>query len=466
MEQKWRVLVVVSVAAFLASLDLFIVNIAFPSIEADFSGSSVASLSWVLNAYAIVFAALLVPAGRLADRFGHRRFFIAGLALFITASALCGIAPSLGALVAARTLQAIGAAMLVPSSLALLLPEFSPAQRPVAIAIWASVGGVAAAAGPPLGGLLIEASWRLIFLVNLPVGVGALIFAARVLDESVARTERALPDLVGSAVLAASVGALTLGLVQAPSWGWDNPVTLACFAAAAIGVAAFWQRCRTQASPVIDPPMLRVRSFRAANLSALLFFTAFGAMLLASVLYLQIERGDSALVAGLEVAPGPLMAAVFAIPAGRLAATVGQSRLAGFGSILFALGTAWWALRLDPSASYAGAFLPGILATGTGVGFTIASLSSAAAASLPAERFATGSAVLTMARQLGAVLGVALLIAVIGDPAPGADWDRGWALIVAAALLASVSAFAIGDVSPAAQEAADALEGGEAPAPA
>src|SRR4051795_343459 len=184
MQRRWQVLILVSVATFVASLDLFIVNIAFPDIQADFGEAGLGELSWVLNAYAIVFAALLVPAGRLADRVGRKRGFLTGLALFVAGSALCGLAPSVAALVAARVAQAAGAALLVPTSLALLLPEFEPRERPAAIGIWAGVGAAAAAAGPPLGGVLVQADWRLVFFVNLPVGAWALWRGARLLEET------------------------------------------------------------------------------------------------------------------------------------------------------------------------------------------------------------------------------------------------------------------------------------------
>src|SRR3954452_25010084 len=184
MQRRWQVLTLVSVATFGASLDLFIVNIAFPDIRQEFGDASVSTLSWVLNAYAIVFAALLVPAGRLADRSGRRRGFLGGLVLFVAGSALCGLAPSVTALVAARVLQAGGGALLVPPSRALLLPEFEPHERPAAIGIWAGVGAAAAAAGPPLGGLLVQVDWRHVFFVNLPVGAWALWRGARLLTET------------------------------------------------------------------------------------------------------------------------------------------------------------------------------------------------------------------------------------------------------------------------------------------
>jgi EmrB/QacA subfamily drug resistance transporter len=450
MERPWKVLTVVSLAVFMASLDLFIVNVAFPAIQADFDGASIAGLSWVLNAYAIVFAALLVPAGGLADRYGRRRVFLGGLVTFLLGSALCGIAPSEVALVAARVIQAAGAAALLPTSLAIVLTEFAPSKRAAAIGIWAAVGGIAAAAGPPLGGLLVDTSWRLVFLVNLPIGVAALIYGARLIAETRDETQTRIPDLAGTALLVVGVGALALGFVQAPSWGWGDSGTLAAFAGSIVALIAFVARCARHPAPVVDLALLRVRSYALSNVAAIAFFAAFAAWLLGSVLLLTVGWHESVLRAGLSLAPGPTMAAVFAVLAGTLAGRVGQRYLIGLGSLLFAVGCAWALWRVGPTPNYAGAFLPGIIVGGIGVGLTIPSLSSAAAASLPPARFATGSAVLTMSRQLGSVLGVALLVAVVGDPAvQGVDsFDAGWRLVLVAALLASLAGFAMGTVRP------------------
>jgi EmrB/QacA subfamily drug resistance transporter len=459
MTRQWKVLTAVSIAVFVASLDLFIVNIAFPDIARDFPSASVAGLSWILNAYAIVFAALLVPAGRLADRVGRRRTFLAGLTLFLVASALCGLAPSVPALVAARIAQAAGAAALVPTSLALLLPEFEPERRAAAISIWAAVGGIAAAAGPPLGGLLVEGSWRLVFLVNLPVGVAAGVWAARLLVESREEASSRLPDLLGTAVLIASIATLALALVQAPDWGWDSARTIGALCAATAGTLLFVARSATHASPVIDLAMVRVRSFAFATLSMFLFGAAFAAMLLQAVLFLTGAWHDSVLVAGLSIAPGPLLAATFAVISGRLADRVPQRVLAGLGGTVFALGCAWWSWQAGPAPDYAAAILPGLLLTGAGVGLTLAPLSSAAAASLPPARFATGTAVLMMARQIGSVLGVAILVAILRSPSPDdpmAAFRRGWGFMIAAAAAAGVAALAIGDVRRHAAPAASA----------
>ncbi len=452
MQRRWQVLTLVSVATFVASLDLFIVNIAFPDIRADFGGASVGALSWVLNAYAIVFAALLVPAGRLADRTGRRRGFLGGLALFVLGSALCGLAPSVEALVAARVLQAAGAALLVPTSLALLLPEFEPRDRPAAIGIWAGVGAAAAAAGPPLGGLLVQVDWRLVFLVNLPVGAWALWRGSRLLTETRDQTAQARPDWLGAVLLAAAIGALTLGFVQAPEWGWGDARTLGALAAAAAGLALFAVRCTRHPSPIVDPAMLRVRSFAMANVAAILFSAAFGAMLLSNVLFQTGVWHESILRAGLQLAPGPALAAITAVTSSRLTNRVGQRNLIGLGCTLFALGMATVLARADTTPDWASELLPGLILTGIGVGLTLPSLNSAAAASLPPARFATGAAVVTMSRQLGIALGVAILVALLGTPAPAevlGAFQAGWSFQIAAALLGALSGLAIGAVGPA-----------------
>src|SRR3954465_8103581 len=212
---KWLVLTVVCVGVFVASLDLFIVNIAFPDLQRDFGGTSLATLSWVLSAYALGFAALLVPAGRWADRMGRKRAFLGGLAVFTAASAACALAPGVGVLIAARAVQAAGAALLMPASLGLLLPEFPAEKRGLALGIWAAVGGTAAAAGPVVGGLLVELSWRWVFVVNVPVGIAAIVAGARVLHE-IRDPSPVRPDALGAGLLAASVGALIGAIVEGP----------------------------------------------------------------------------------------------------------------------------------------------------------------------------------------------------------------------------------------------------------
>ncbi|HEY5192515.1 MAG TPA: DHA2 family efflux MFS transporter permease subunit [Solirubrobacteraceae bacterium] len=448
MQRRWKVLTLVSVGAFMVSLDLFIVNVAFPKIEADFHGSSISSVSWVLNAYAIVLAALMVSAGRMADRHGRRRAFLAGLAIFVVGSALCGVAPSVGTLVGARVVQAVGAALLLPTSLALLLPEFEPVERPAAIGIWAAIGGLAAAAGPPLGGLLVQVSWRLVFLVNIPIGLAALAYGLHLLNES--RDERQeRPDLLGSGLIVVGIGVLALALVKAPAWGWGSPRAVVAFLIAFGGLAAFWRRCLTHSSPVIDPAMLRVRSFAMANLASVLFSAGFAAFLLANVLFMTEVWHRSVLIAGLSLAPGPATAAIFAASSSRYINRFGARTLSALGISLFGIGCLWWRLRVGQVPDYAAEMLPGLLISGVGVGLVLPSLASAASSSLPPARFGTGSAAFTMTRQVGFVLGVSILVAVLGTPGgahPVVAFDHGWVFIIIASALGVLAALSIGVV--------------------
>src|SRR5262245_42548191 len=252
MARRWQILLVTAVAVFMSFLDVTIVNIAFPDIRASFPESSLSHLSWILNAYSIVFAAALVPAGRLADRFGRRRFFFVGVLVFLSASALCAAAGSVDVLIGARAVRALGRAMLVPASLGLLLPEFPLERRATATALWGATGAVAAAAGPSLGGLLVDwQGWRAVFLVNLLIGLPALLPARRLLRES--REPQALfPDAVGAVLLAGGVGALALGIVQGPQWHWGSARVVGAFGVSAALLALCLLRSARHRAPVIE----------------------------------------------------------------------------------------------------------------------------------------------------------------------------------------------------------------------
>ncbi|HEY2631081.1 MAG TPA: MFS transporter [Solirubrobacteraceae bacterium] len=443
MERRWQVLAVVVVGVFMAGLDVFIVNIAFPQIHSDFPGTSLSSLSWILNAYTIVFAAFLIAAGRWSDSFGRKRAFLFGVTLFVVASAACAAAPSIPFLVGARAVQGFGAALLLPSSLGLLLPEFPPEKRHIAIGAWAAVGGIAAAAGPPLGGLLVEAGWRWVFIVNVPVGIAGVIAGRRVLRE-IRHPDTEPADVTGAVLLTAGVGALIVAIVQGESWGWSSVRLLAMLALAVGLLAAVGVRIARHPAPIVDPALLRVRAFSAATLGSLLFFIGFAAMLLASVLFLTGVWHESILTAGLMISPGPAMAAVTAIPGARLGGRLGPGRVGAAGTVLFALGGVLWITQLGDQPDYVGEYLPGMLLGGIGVGMVIPSLTSAVAATLPPQRIATGIAVQTTGRQLGSALGFAILIAVLGTPHSAADFREAWSFMLIASLLAGVSLTAVG----------------------
>ncbi|OJY44107.1 DHA2 family efflux MFS transporter permease subunit [Pseudonocardia sp. 73-21] len=438
------VLAVSSLAAFLAFLDVTIVNIAFPAITTSFPTASLAGLSWVFTAYNVVFAALLIPAGRLADLLGRRRVFLAALGLFGVASLACAVAPAAGWLVAARVLQAVAAALLAPSSLALLLPVFPPERRGVAVGTWGAMGGVAAATGPALGGVLVDAfGWRAVFLVNIPVVVVTLVAGVRLLTET--RDERSsLPDLLSVGLLGAGVALLSLGIVNGEDT-WTGPGTLLPLLAGAALLVAFGVRSARVVNPLVEPALFRLRAFTGSVVGYLVFSAGFYALLLSNILFLTRSWHYDVLLAGLAVTPGPLMAAVFSTVGGRLSDRFGARASIVPGALVFALGCLLFATRIGPDPAYLTAFLPATLLTGTGVGLVFSGLGTAAVAQLPPARFATGSAVGTCARQIGAVFGIAVLLSGLDAGGPGA-FRTAWFAMVGTALATAVCGLVIGAV--------------------
>jgi EmrB/QacA subfamily drug resistance transporter len=444
MQRKWRVSLIVCAGVFMSSLDLFIVNIAFPSIARQFGGTSLGSLSWILSGYAIVFAALLVPAGRWADAFGRKRAFLLGLGIFVAASAGCALAPSVDVLIGARVVQAVGGALMLPTSLGLMLPEFGPHERHVAIGLWSATGGIAAAAGPPLGGLLVQADWRLVFLVNVPVGLAALALGARSLAE---RREigAARPDVLGAVALMVAIGSLVVAIVKGQEWGWSSPTVVSLLIVPVVLLPAIWRRSEGQVAPVVEPAMLRVRSFGLAVGASVVFFCGFGAMLLSGVLFLTSVWHESVLTTGLMLFPGPAMATAFSVPSARLGARVGYRIPGVVGAMLFAAGSVWYITQTGDQPAYLSEYLPGMAISGAGVGLVIPTLTGAGASSLAPERFATGAAVLTMGRQIGAALGVAVLVAVLGTATSSAsDFHTAWLITVAGGLATGLTLAALG----------------------
>jgi EmrB/QacA subfamily drug resistance transporter len=419
------VIAVLSLAVFMSSLDLFIVNLAFPYIEREYPGTSLGSLSWVLNGYTIVFAAVLVPAGRWADRIGRRRLFVAGLIGFSIGSLACGLAPGVGLLIAARLVQALGAGLMVPASLSLLLAAVPPSGRAKAIGTWSAIGALGAALGPVIGGSLVQVSWRWVFWINLPVGVLAVLLATRVLPESRDESTPHRPDIAGAVLLAASVGLVALALVKAPSWGWGSGQFLAVLGGAAACGAAMVLRSARHVAPVLELSLLRSRTFSGTFAASVLYYAGFGAFVLCSVEFLTGVWHYSAVRAGLAIAPGPLMV----LPAARLAAPRlaawcgGPGRVAVLGCLVNAGAQALWLTQIQAQPAYLTHLLPAQLLGGIGVGLSIPSLLGAGSASLPPARFGAGSGILNMARQVGTVLGVAALVAILAtlgprDPVP------------------------------------------------
>lgn len=437
---------IVCSAAFMAMLDVFVVNVAFTSIDESYPDSSPADVSWVLNGYAIVYAALLIPAGRFSDRFGLKAGFLTGTVLFTLASLACAVAPALWALVAFRVLQAVGAATLTPAGLGLLLTVLPPARVPGAVKIWATTSSAAAAFGPVVGGALVEFSWRWIFLINLPVGVVAGVAALCLVPNLRRRIPARAPDLLGAALLIVAIGALSLGLVQSNETSWT--ATLGALAVAVAGLVLFVARMRRHSNPVVAPALFRVPTFVWANATVLAFCTAFGAWFFSIALWLETVAGFSAVETGLAIVPGPLMVPVFAAVGQRLIERMPVGFVVALGNLLFAAGVVLMLATAATPVRYATEVFPGWVISGIGIGVALPSMIASAAVDLPPDQSATGSAVVNTARQLGYVLGVAVLVAILGSLDTTADrmltaFRHGWLFIAVVAAVGAATAVGI-----------------------
>jgi len=416
-DRRKVVFFVTALGAFMASLDLSIVNVAFPALERSFSHDSRASLAWVITGYSIVFGSLLVIAGRTADRLGSRRVFFAGLAVFCLGSGLCGLAPSVALLVVGRLVQGCGAAALLPSSLGLLLGAFPSERRSQVVALWGGIGALAVATGPSFGAALITAwGWRAAFYVNLPIGLVAWLVGRRVLAESVNKESASAPDFAGVGLVSASLALFVLAISEGPTWGWSSGWIIGSFLGAIILGTLFIYRSAHHPEPVLDLTLFKARSFTVANAATLLYAMGFFAMLLGNILFLTSVWHYSILRAGLAVTPGPLVVAVVSGPAGRLSGIYGFRRVLLTGFVVFASGLAWYAIRVGVHPDFLAVWLPGSLTIGLGIGLTFPVLSAAAVSSLHQEHFAVGSAVNQTSRQVGGALGVALLVVILGSP--------------------------------------------------
>jgi EmrB/QacA subfamily drug resistance transporter len=329
--------------------------------------------------------------------------------LFSIGSVLCGLAPSTPFLVAARIIQAIGGAQLTPASIALVLPEFPAEKRTVAIGIWGAVGGLAAAAGPTFGGLLVDwLNWRALFFINVPFCVFTLIVGNRILHESKDPNASKSVDMIGTALGFPGVALVTLAITQSSEWGWGDDRTMIALALGLVLLALFVQRCRTVSNPLLDLSLFKLPFVVASNISGLFFSVGFLGMWLLNTQWIQAIWEYSPTRSGLATAPGPIMAAVLAAPMGRLAVKWGHARVLLLGSVLLSVGTFMLTITMTPTPNYLGDYLPWMIITGAGVGCSISTLSSSANAFLPPSRFAMGSALNTTARQIGSALGAAL----------------------------------------------------------
>ena len=433
------VLLIASGATFLAFLDVTVVNLAFPDLAKDFQGTSVTDLSWVITAYAVLFAALLTPAGRIADLVGRRRVFMGGVGLFTLASLASALAPSVAVLVAARALQGAAAAAMIPAALGVVLAETPADKRSAAIGLWGAAGALAAAAGPTLGGLLVSGlGWRSVFYVNVPIGIAILVGARKVVQPAPGHGGRA-PDVAGTLALVSGIALVVLGVTQAQNWGWASPATLSALAGGALLAAIALGRSTRHPAPAVETSLWSSRVFAAANLTSLVFGAAMYAWMLLGVLFLTGIWHYSELKAGLAMTPGALSAAAASVVAGRMSDVRGQRGAVVGGSALFLATGIWAAIVLPHQSNFLGFWLPAGLLSGIAMGMAMVGVAGAAASSVPPERFAAGTGMNMTARQLGGGLGIAALAAIL-QAKGGGNFDAYVAIYAMCAGLAGAAA--------------------------
>jgi EmrB/QacA subfamily drug resistance transporter len=411
--RKWWTLVAVAFGLFMIMLDNTVVNVALPSIQNDLQ-VSLSSLQWVVNAYFLTFAVLMLTGGKLADRYGRRRIFIAGLVVFTLSSLACGLATNGETLIAARAVQGVGAAMMSPATLSIITATFPPRQRGMAMGIWVGVSAVALALGPITGGLLAEhADWSWIFFINVPIGILAIVAAQVVIRESKDTSHQQRLDLPGLVTSGIGLFALTYALIEANNKGWGSAEIVALFAVAGVGLVAFALLEHRQRLPMLDLSLFRNRTFSGANATMMLVALAmFGVFFFVSI-FVQRILGYSPVQAGASFLPMTLCIIFFAPVAGKLSDRLGARWLMSGGMGLVSASLVLFSL-LDESSSWWN-LLPALLVGGAGMALAMTPTTAAAMGSVPVDKAGVGSGVLNSMRQVGGSLGVAVMGAILGS---------------------------------------------------
>ena len=435
---RW-VILATALGSGLAMLDATVVNVALPRIGEELD-ADLAGLQWTINSYTLTLAAFILLGGSLADRFGRRRIFILGTVWFAVASALCGLAPNIEVLIAARALQGVGGALLTPGSLAIIMASFVPADRGQAIGAWSGLGGIAGAAGPFLGGWLIEAtSWRLVFLINLPFAAVVVLVAARHVPESLDPTASGRLDIAGAVLGAVGLAGITYASIAGGEQGLV-PSVVGAGLAGLLALVAFVLLERRSDHPLVPPGLFASRQFTVTNIVTFVIYAAFGAVFFLLVLHLQVVADFSPLAAGTALLPITLLMLVLSSRAGALAARIGPRVPMTVGPLV-AAGGLLLTLRIGPGAAYLTDVLPAVLAFGLGLALLVAPLTAAVLAAAPREHAGAASGVNNAVARTAALLAVALLPPLAGltgevyrDPVAFADGYR-TATLIAAGLL-------------------------------
>ena len=409
---RWVLLATVLGSA-MASIDATVVGIALPAIGHDFH-SSLATLQWVVTAYTLTLAGLLLFAGALGDKYGRKRIFVYGVVWFAVASALCGIAPDAPFLIAARAIQGVGAALLTPGSLAIIEASFRPEDRGKAIGAWSGLSGVGSAVGPFLGGWLIQAvSWRLIFGINLPLAIFVVAVSLRHVPESRDPQATGRLDTVGGALVTLGLVGLTYGLIEGPAAGWGRPGPLAALIAGCLLLAAFVAWERRSAEPMMPLSLFASAQFSAANVVTFAVYGALGGALFLLPIQLIQVSGYTPLQAGISLLPITLIMLALSARSGALAARIGPRLQMTVGPLVIAAGLALF-VRIGPSGNYLTEVLPAMLVFGLGLAINVAPLTSTVLAAVPAEHAGMASAVNNDVARAASLIAVAVLPAAAG----------------------------------------------------
>lgn len=414
----WTILAILCLGLFMLLLDGTIVNVAIPHIMASLD-TDLAGVEWVMNAYILVYAVALVTLGRLGDLYGRRLLFVVGMGLFTAASLACGLASSIEMLIAFRVIQGVGGAAMMPQTLSIVATVFPADKRGAAMGVWGAVSGLATAIGPSLGGLIVDsASWRWIFLINLPIGIVSVVLALRLVPESKNPGSVTSLDLPGVGLISVSIFCLTFALIEGQSLGWTSPTIVGLFASSVVAFVLFYLRERAERQPLIDFGLFRSVDFAAGNLTGLLLSFGMMGVFFTIPIFLQTVLGFSALKAGAVMSPMSVAIMVAAPFAGRLSDRLGGRWLITAGMLVLALGIAWMAglnpsgQGLQPTTGVLDLMVPFAL-SGIGIGLAIAPTTSAVMATAPVDRIGNASGVLSTMRQLGSLMGIAVLGAVL-----------------------------------------------------
>jgi EmrB/QacA subfamily drug resistance transporter len=411
--RKWWTLVAVAFGLFMIMLDNTVVNVSLPSIQRDLH-IGISELEWVVNAYALTFGVLLLTGGKLADLLGRRRIFVIGLVIFTVSSFVCGISNSATTLIAARTVQGVGAALMNPATLSIITATFPPRQRGMAIGIWAGVSAMALAIGPLIGGFLTEhASWSWVFFINVPIGILGIAAAFLFIDESRDMSREQRLDPLGLLTSAIALFALTYALIEANTYGWGSGRIMGLFAVAVVFFAAFVLLERHQRIPMLDLTLFKNATFAAANTVMLLVGLAMFGVFFFISLFVQGILHYTPTQAGATFLPMTVLIILVAPQAGRLSDKFGPRWLITVGQALLALSLLLFS-RLDASSTFY-TLLPALIIGGFGMAMSMAPLTSAAMGSIPIDKAGVGSAVINSMRQVGGSVGLALMGAIIAS---------------------------------------------------